>query len=140
MIAFIAEMANRGFPLSHAQLKEHIDSICKAHLGDKFPLADVGQNWTYHFAQQNVEKIKITYSCPLEDKCGHATNPHMNDAWWKLVGKTIEKYDVKLHNIYGTNEVGIQAQGDGKHKYIFGAKKRLLLINSMLELETILLL
>jgi len=92
MIAFIAKMADRGCPLSHARLKEHVDSICKARLSDKFPLAGVGQNWTYCFAQRNAEKIKIAHPRPLEDKHGCATNPHTNNAWWKLLGETIEKY------------------------------------------------
>ena len=124
VIAFIAEMADRGFPLSHARLKEHVDSICRARLGDKFPLAGVGQNWTYRFAQRNAEKIKITRSRPLEDKRGRAANPHTNDTWWKLLGETIEKYDIKPHNIYGTDEVGIQAQGGGEREYVFGARKK----------------
>jgi len=124
VIAFITEIADRGFPLSHAWLKEHVDSICKARLGDKFPLAGVGQNWTYRFAQWNMERIKITRSRPLEDKHGCATNPHTNDAWWKLLGETIEKYNIKLHNIYGTDEVGIQAHRGGKCKYVFGTRKK----------------
>ena len=124
VIAFIAEMADRGFPLSHAWLKEHINSICRARLGDKFPLEGVGQNWTYRFAQRNAEKIKIARSRPLEDKRRHAANPHMNDAWWKLLGETIDKYNIKPHNIYGTDEVGIQAQGGGEREYVFGAHKK----------------
>ena len=124
MIAFIAEIADRGFPLSHAWLKEHVDSICKARLSDKFPLGGVGQNWTYCFAQWNTEKIKITRSHPLEDKHGRAANPHTNNAWWKLLGETIEKYNIKSHNIYRSDVVGIQAQGGGEHEYIFGTCKK----------------
>jgi hypothetical protein len=33
VIDFISEMADRRFPLSHRRLKEHVDSICKSHLG-----------------------------------------------------------------------------------------------------------
>ena len=33
IIDFINEMAHRGFPLSHMQLKEHVDDICSARLG-----------------------------------------------------------------------------------------------------------
>ena len=124
VIAFIAEIADQEFPLSHAWLKEHVDSICKSHLGDKFPLGGIGQNWTYCFAQRNAEKIKITHSCPLEDKHGHAANPHTNDAWWKLLGETIVKYNIKPHNIYRSDEVGIQAQGGGKREYVFGTCKK----------------
>ncbi|KDR70645.1 hypothetical protein GALMADRAFT_75839, partial [Galerina marginata CBS 339.88] len=68
VINFVAEMADQGFPLSHAQPKEHIDSICLARLGaDHFPPKGVSKNWTYHFSQRNVEQIKIARSCPRED-------------------------------------------------------------------------
>lgn len=122
VIAFLAEMGDRGFPLSHARLKEHVDSICKARLGNKFK--GVGQNWTYRFAQRNTEKIKMARSRPLEDKRGRAANPHTNDAWWKLLGETITKYNIKPENIYGSDEVGIQAQGGGEREYVFGARRK----------------
>jgi hypothetical protein len=32
VIDFINEMAQRGFPLSHERLKEHVDDICSARL------------------------------------------------------------------------------------------------------------
>ena len=47
-------------------------------------------------------------------------NPHTNEAWWKLLGETIDKYNIKPHNIYRTNEVGIQTQGGGEHEHVFG--------------------
>ena len=124
MIEFIAEMADRGFPLSHARLKEHVDSICRARREDTFPVAGVGQNWTYRFAQRNSEKIKIARSRPLEDKHGHAANPHTNDAWWKLLGETIKNYNIRPENIYGSDEVGIQAQGGGEREFVFGACRK----------------
>ena len=43
---------------------------------------------------------------------------------WKLLGETIEKYNIKPHNIYGSNEVGIQAQGGGEREYIFSTHKK----------------
>jgi hypothetical protein len=124
VIDFISEMADRGFPLSHRRLKEHVDTICKARLGNDFPAKGVGENWTYRFAQRNTERIKISRSRPLEDKRGRGANPHTNEAWWKLLGETIEKYNIKPHNIYGTDEVGIQAQGGGEREHVFGARKK----------------
>ena len=124
VIDFISEMADRGFPLSHRRLKEHVDTICKARLGKNFPAKGVGENWTYQFAQRNSERIKISRSRPLEDKRGRGANPHTNAAWWKLLGETIKKYDIKPHNIYGTDEVGIQAQGGGEREHVFGAREK----------------
>lgn len=124
VIDFISEMADRGFPLSHKRLKEQVDTICKARLGDAFPAKGVGENWTYRFAQRNSERIKISRSRPLEDKRGRGANPNTNEAWWKLLGETIKKYDIKPHNIYGTDEVGIQTQGGGEREHVFGTRKK----------------
>ena len=70
IIDFIVEMSHRGFPLSHKRLKEHVDSVCSAHLGAEFPEKGVGANWTYRFSQKYSDWIKISRSQPLEDKRG----------------------------------------------------------------------
>src|ERR1700676_175085 len=36
IIGYAIEVASRGFPLSHARLREHVNEICDARLGDKF--------------------------------------------------------------------------------------------------------
>jgi len=113
-------MAHRGFPLSHQRLKEHVNDICSACLGASFPVKGIGLNWTYRFSKKYSERIKIARSRPLEDKRGHATNPHNNEAWWKLLGDTITKYKIKEENTYASDEVGIQAQGGGECEYVFG--------------------
>ena len=124
VIDFINEMVHRGFPLSHAWLKEHVDDICSARLGASFPIKGVGENWTYRFSKKYSERIKISHSRPLEDKRGRATNPHNNEAWWKLLGETITKYKIKEENTYATDEVGIQAQGGGEREYVFGPRTK----------------
>jgi hypothetical protein len=80
-----------------------------------FPISGVGINWTYHFSQKHTNRIKISRSRALEDKHGRAANPHTNDAWWKLLGDVLKQYQIKPKNLYGTDEVGMQAQGQGKH-------------------------
>ena len=62
VIDFINEMADRGFPLSHERLKEHVDDICSACLGTSFPVQGVGVNWTYYFSKKYSEQIKIVCS------------------------------------------------------------------------------
>jgi hypothetical protein len=62
VITFIGEIANQSFPLSHRQLKEHVDSICRACLGDLFPVGGVGKNWTDHFMEKHSEAIKMLWS------------------------------------------------------------------------------
>ena len=119
IIDFINEMVHCGFPLSHAQLEEHVNDVCSVCLGASFPTKGVGENWTYCFSKKYSEWIKIACSWPLEDKWGHA-NSHNNEAWWKLLGETITKYKIKEENTYATDEVGIQAQGGGECEYVFG--------------------
>lgn len=47
VICFICECGDRGFPLSHRRLREHVTEILKAGLGDKFPTSGVGVKWTH---------------------------------------------------------------------------------------------
>lgn len=68
VIAFIGKIGNRGFPLSHRWLKEHVDSICKACLGGLFLVSGVGKNWTDRFVEKHSEAIKMSWSQPLETK------------------------------------------------------------------------
>jgi len=68
VIEFINEMAARGFPVSHTRLKEAVDLICSARLGEEFPVMGVGKNWTYRFSKKYADRIKISRSRALEDK------------------------------------------------------------------------
>jgi len=68
VIKFIDEMAACGFLVSHTHLKEAVDLICSAHLGEEFSVIGVGKNWTYHFSKKYANHIKISQSQALEDK------------------------------------------------------------------------
>ncbi|KAF9553722.1 hypothetical protein CPC08DRAFT_616748, partial [Agrocybe pediades] len=50
VIEIITDYAERDFPIDHKRLKEVVDSICSARLGDKFPKRGVDQNWMHHFS------------------------------------------------------------------------------------------
>ena len=43
VIAYIGEVGNHGFPLSHQRLREHVNKILCARLGVKFPTAGLGK-------------------------------------------------------------------------------------------------
>jgi hypothetical protein len=121
VINFIIEMADCGFPLSHRQLKEHVDMLCRSRLGDAFPETGVGINWTYKFAMKHHDCLKLSDSRPLEDKRGRAMNPHTNKAWFDLLEETICKYDIQPEDTYGTDEVGVQSRGT-ECEHIFSAR------------------
>ncbi|KAJ7584196.1 hypothetical protein C8J56DRAFT_717705, partial [Mycena floridula] len=57
VINYTIEIAMWGHGLSHLRLKEHVDEICRARLGDKFPAAGVGKQWTAHFAEKHSERL-----------------------------------------------------------------------------------
>jgi Tc5 transposase DNA-binding domain len=52
VIKYIAECGNRGFPLSHRRLKEHVNKILRTQLGDKFPIGGVEKKWTNQFIEK----------------------------------------------------------------------------------------
>jgi len=124
VIEVITDLAERGFPITHKRLKEVVDTICFARLGDKFPAEGVGINWTYRFAVKNKDRIKISRSRPLEDKRGRAANPYNNEAWYKLLEETLKKYNIKPENMYGSDEVGVQLRGQGERHYVFGPRTK----------------
>ncbi|KAJ8592233.1 hypothetical protein M405DRAFT_703970, partial [Rhizopogon salebrosus TDB-379] len=43
VITYVQELGNRGFPLSHKRLREHVNEILSTRLGDSFP--GVGIKW-----------------------------------------------------------------------------------------------
>jgi hypothetical protein len=47
VINYTLELAEMGHPLDHRCLKEHVDEICRAQYGPKFPALGVGKQWTY---------------------------------------------------------------------------------------------
>ncbi|KAJ6484113.1 hypothetical protein C8R45DRAFT_769740, partial [Mycena sanguinolenta] len=57
VIAYAVEVSNRGFPLTHKRLKEVVDEICIARLGDKFPSKGVGKKWTGHFVEKHHDRL-----------------------------------------------------------------------------------
>jgi hypothetical protein len=122
VIDYAIEMSNRGFPLSHRRLKEHVDEILCARLGDQFPGEGVGKNWTQRFVEKHSDRLKSSWATPLDSKRGRAVNPSTNDAWWELLGDISQKYNIKPHNTYGVDEFGTQT-GAGERERVIGPKK-----------------
>jgi hypothetical protein len=123
VIKFVVECGDRGFPLSYRWLKEHVDEILKARLADGFPEGGVGKNWTQRFSSRNRDCLKVLWATSLQEKRGQGANPYANEAWWKLLRGVLEKYGIKLENIYGGDEVGIQTQ-TGEQERVFGSRKK----------------
>ncbi|KAF9493872.1 hypothetical protein BDN71DRAFT_1394190 [Pleurotus eryngii] len=109
VIKFAVEMANRGFPLTHHRLKKHVDEICRAKLGDKFPEGGVGKNWTDRFLERHSDSLSFYWGHHLKDKQGRAVNPTTNKAWFDLLEKTLAgemdyEFDMDMPGLTGEGE------------------------------------
>jgi hypothetical protein len=62
VIDYTLEYSDRGFPLNHRHLKEHVDSILHAHLREKFPETGVGHNWTQIFITAHHDELKSSWA------------------------------------------------------------------------------
>lgn len=120
VVDYLNEMGDRSFPYSHRRAAEVVNKVASAHLGDKFPKSGVGINWTYRFSLRNGHRIKLWNSRPLEEKQGRAANPHTMKSWWELLEKCLTARNFTPGNIYGSDEVGVQAQGQGETERVFG--------------------
>ncbi|EPS96425.1 hypothetical protein FOMPIDRAFT_1082667, partial [Fomitopsis schrenkii] len=57
VLEYIIELGQRGFPLSHRRLKEHVDEILEARLGSTFLATGVGKKWTSRFVEKHSDRI-----------------------------------------------------------------------------------
>ncbi|PPQ85201.1 hypothetical protein CVT24_006495 [Panaeolus cyanescens] len=125
IVAMCIEMARIGFPWSYSQLKEHVDLICIMKYGGdnpicEFPEEGVGVNWTHHFLKRHEVALKTACSAPLEMKHGRAVNPEANARYWELLKKTIIDFNIKPHNIYGSDKCGVIEHGTEREVVIAG--------------------
>ncbi|KDQ33603.1 hypothetical protein PLEOSDRAFT_1073814 [Pleurotus ostreatus PC15] len=131
VIRFAVEMALCGFPLTHRRLKEHVNGIVRARLGDAFPATGVGKNWTDRFTEKHRTRLSTYWSHSLDNKRGRAVNPNTNEAWYDLLEKTLNgemdhEFDEDLlasANLYGSDESGFQPS-DGSTQRVIGPAGR----------------
>lgn len=128
VIEYAISLANRGFPLSHRRLKEHVDEICRAHYGAAFPEKGVGKQWTNRFVTKHSARLQSYWSHPLESARGRAVNENTKEEYFKLLKSALDGIDsdglpISPDLIYGTDETGIQ-QGIGTRERVFGPAKQ----------------
>lgn len=125
ILEYATSTAERGFPLSHRRLKEHVDEICCVRLGDKFPKDGVGINWTQHFQARNSDRLGMYTPCALDSAQARAVNLTTNAAWFKLLGKTLETGDagkpIAQECCWGVNESGFQLGLGTTQEKVMGA-------------------
>lgn len=120
VVNLLKQSADQGFPFTHRRLKEVVDKILRARLGDAFPEDGVGKRWTHRFIEKHNDILKMAWSTPLETKRAKAVNENTNKAYFNLLKTTLETYGILPHNIYGVDEVGIQPYGADRERVIGG--------------------
>jgi len=68
IIAYIVELGNQGFLLSHHRLREHVNAVLHACLGVKFPVLSIEKQWTHRFIEKYSDAIKMSWSTSLDSK------------------------------------------------------------------------
>ncbi|KLO04279.1 hypothetical protein SCHPADRAFT_805878, partial [Schizopora paradoxa] len=57
VVALVEELGERGFPPDHRTIKEFVDAILSARLGDAFPEGGVGKKWSKRFVEKHSDRI-----------------------------------------------------------------------------------
>ncbi|KDR85856.1 hypothetical protein GALMADRAFT_234970, partial [Galerina marginata CBS 339.88] len=126
VIAYTIELAAQGFGLDHRRLKEHVDEICRARLGSKFPEGGVGQQWTYRFIEKHSDRLHVYTARPLDTLRGQAVNETTNAHWQDVVEDLQLRGDdgneVAPECTFGMDEGGFQANGAEGWGKVIGAK------------------
>ena len=110
-------------------MKECVDNICRARLGDDFPEDGVGKQWTDCFVEKHSDCLGAFYTHSLEGKWARAVNPHTNAAWFKLLGEVLSTGDngspIAKECMWGIDECGFQPKiGSVQQKAIGGKGKK----------------
>src|ERR1700692_209863 len=116
LVDFALESADRGFPLTHANLYKAADDILTSRLGDEH--VSLGHNWVDVFLNRHREELQTHWSKPLDTQRGRALNPTNVKLWFDLVKENIVDKDILPHNIYGMDESGFPPSDQGTQRVI----------------------
>ena len=120
-VKYCLELAARGFPLTHAMLKRHAETLLCARLGDEFN--GLGKNWTGNFLDRHSNQLAQHWSSPLDTKRGQAVNENTHKAWCALLEHTINEYGIQEDTLWAADESGFQP-GTGQSQCVIGSVKQ----------------
>ncbi|KAF9224098.1 hypothetical protein BS17DRAFT_880130 [Gyrodon lividus] len=104
-VAYLLDLAGRGFPLTHKTLKLHVDTLLRARLGEAFPETGVGHNWTDRFATRHADRIVQYWT------------------WCNLLKETLKREKIEEDCLWAADETGFQP-GGGTRQRVFGPVKK----------------
>jgi hypothetical protein len=125
VVTFTIECADRGFPLSHRRLKEHVDQLARARWGDRFPEEGMGKQWTKNFVSDHSNRLGTYWSRALDKSRARAVNPTTKAEYFDLLERVIEgeggEDRIPDELIYGADESGFQL-GIGQRERVIGGR------------------
>jgi len=125
ILDFILKLASRGWLLSKQRTRDHINRICQARLGAKFPEGGVGECWVDRFLGCHNDLIQTYQAHPLKSLHGRAVNPFTHRRFYDLLGRTLKTGDngspITKENIYGSDESGFQTGTGSSNEKVIGA-------------------
>ncbi len=121
--AFAIACGNRGFPLSHDRLREHINQVLGARLGQSFQ--GVGVNFVARWIQQQHQHLGMYFSQTIEHKRGRAVNPINNANYFKLLGSLLEEKNIMADTLFAADESGFQTGTGMKERVVGEAGKKI---------------
>lgn len=104
VIKFAEELCERGIPLTHRTLEEHVNFILTSRLGTGF--CGVGKNWTDRFLEKHSDRLKTFYASPLDRTRANAVNPVTHKMFFDLLEKTLKEHNIDQDCIYAADETG----------------------------------
>jgi hypothetical protein len=126
VINYTVELASQGWGLDHRRLKEHVDEICRARLGSKFPETGVGKQWTYRFVEKHSDRLHVYTARPLDTLRGQAVNETTVTKWHDVVEDVQLRGDdgkpVAPECTWAADESGFQANGGEGYAKVIGGK------------------
>lgn len=114
LVDFILISADRGIPLSYANVRTHADGIIEAQGGTE----KVGNNWLERFLTRHRDEIQSHWSRPLATERAKSLNPEAVKAWFDLVEESVVKKGIKRENIYGMDESGFPPSNQGRQRVL----------------------
>jgi len=123
-VNYCLQLAQRGFPLTHEGLKQHVDTLLHARLGSTFPKTGVGKLWTHCFLNRHSKRLHRYWSAPLDTERGHAVNENTNEAWFELLKSTMDENNIEPDCIWAADETGFQPGTGGQRQRVIGPAKK----------------
>jgi hypothetical protein len=116
VVQFILESADRGFPLTHAQIIDAANALRQTALGTD--CEPVGKKWVFRFLDRHHDALRTFWSKALDTQRARSLNPEAVKSWVELVQKYIVDMGVSPDRIYGMDESGFPMGYTGKERVV----------------------